>query len=63
MFLEMIKTLLGIAASPLIAMVILCIGLLSAAAHLVALPALYLWERHLERRPLGHAPEQEKSSR
>lgn len=47
----MIKTLLGIAASPLIAIALFCIGLLSALAHLVALPALFLWERHLERHP------------
>lgn len=47
----MIKTLLGIAASPLIAIASFCIGLLSALAHLVALPALFLWERHLERHP------------
>jgi hypothetical protein len=47
----MIKTLLGIAASPLIAIALFCFGLLSAVAHLIALPALYLWERYLERHP------------
>ncbi|MET3495669.1 hypothetical protein [Variovorax boronicumulans] len=47
----MLKILLGIAASPLIAVVLFCIGLLGAAAHLVAMPALFLWERHLERKP------------
>lgn len=47
----MLKTLLGIAASPLIAVALFFIGLVSAAAHLVALPLLYLWERHLERKP------------
>lgn len=63
MFMGIIKTLLGIAASPLVATVLFCIGLLCAAAHLIALPALFLWERHLERRPLAPAPEQENSPR
>lgn len=47
----MIKTVLGIAASPLIAIAVVCVGLLCALAHLVALPALFLWERHIERHP------------
>ena len=47
----MLKTLSGIAASPLIAVAAFCLGLLVATAHLVALPFLYLWEWHLERNP------------
>lgn len=47
----MVKIILGIAASPLIALALFCVGLLSAIAHLIALPALFLWERHLERHP------------
>lgn len=47
----MFKLLFGIAASPLIAIALFSVGLLSALAHLIALPALFLWERHLERHP------------
>jgi len=39
-------------ASPVIALAVLVFGLLAALAHLVVMPALYLWERRLERNPL-----------
>lgn len=47
----MLKTLLGIAASPVIAIAMFCFGLLFALLHLLALPALFLWERYLEKNP------------
>lgn len=48
----MVKTLLGIAASPVIAIAMLCCGMLLAVLHLLALPALFLWERYLEMSPV-----------
>jgi len=48
----MLRTLLCIVASPVIALAVLVFGLLAALAHLVVMPALYLWERRLERNPL-----------
>ncbi len=53
----MLRTLLCVAASPVIALAVVAIGLLAALAHLIAMPALYLWERRLERFPLGGAGE------
>ncbi|SEK16828.1 hypothetical protein SAMN05216567_12140 [Variovorax sp. OK605] len=47
----MLKTLFGIAASPVIAIAMFCFGLLFALLHLLALPALFLWERYLENNP------------
>jgi hypothetical protein len=49
--LKMLKTLLGIAASPVIAIGMFCFGLLFALLHLLALPVLFLWERYLENNP------------
>lgn len=46
-----LKTLLGIAASPVIAMAMFVSGWLIALLHLLALPALLLWERYLEANP------------
>jgi hypothetical protein len=48
----MFRTILGVAVSPLVAIALFCAGILAAAMHLFALPALYLWERYLEQRPL-----------
>lgn len=45
------KLLLGIAVSTLISLGLFCVGVLSAVAHLIALPAPVLWERSLERQP------------
>jgi hypothetical protein len=53
----MLKTLVWIAVSPFIAVAMFCLGLLAAAAHLIALPALYVWERHRERKPITRATE------
>ena len=48
----MFRTIVGIATSPLIAVALLCVGMVTAVAHLFALPVLYLWERYLERKPV-----------
>lgn len=56
----MLKTLLGIAASPVIGIAMLCFGLLAALLHLLALPALFLWERHLEASPVRPRDENDR---
>ena len=58
----MLRTLLGIVASPLIFLALLLIGVLAALAHLAAMPALYLWELLLERNPwMGRASHKESA--
>jgi hypothetical protein len=56
----MFRTILGVAASPLVAIALFCAGILTATLHLLALPALYLWERYLEQRPLAGKQDRDK---
>lgn len=49
----MFRSLVCIVASPVIVLAMLIIGVLAALAHLVAMPALYLWEVRLERNLRG----------
>lgn len=46
------RTCLGILSLPLVGVAMFTFGILAAALHLVALPALFLWEKYRERRPL-----------
>lgn len=54
---KQIGTILAVAAFPVVAVLAIGFGILMAAAHLLALPALYLLERRQERRPLRMPPE------
>ena len=45
------KTVLGIAFCPFFAVAAFAVGMLMAMTHLLALPALYIWERYLENHP------------
>lgn len=59
----MFRTVIGIMTSPLIAIALLCVGILAAVAHLFALPVPYLWEHYLERRPLASTSKQRSRGR
>jgi hypothetical protein len=54
----MFRTILGVAVSPLVAIALFIAGMLTAVAHLLALPGLYLWQRHLERNPFAGTSKQ-----
>jgi hypothetical protein len=57
---SVLRTFIGIAAFPFLAVIVMAIGFACAAAHALALPALYWWERYRERNP---APIGRKKSR
>jgi hypothetical protein len=47
-----LRTCIEVAAFPLVGVAIFVVAMLAASIHLVALPALFLWEKFHERRPL-----------
>lgn len=49
---KLARTILEIAAFPVVAIVLFGLALMAAVLHLVAMPGLYLWEKHREKAPL-----------
>lgn len=49
---SVLRIFIGIAAFPFLAAIVMVIGFACAAAHVLALPALYWWERCRERNPV-----------
>ncbi|MCT8177077.1 hypothetical protein [Variovorax sp. CY25R-8] len=48
---SVLRTFIGIAVFPFLAVIVMVIGFACAAAHAIAFPALYWWERYRERNP------------
>jgi len=52
LFRIMLKFILGVMVAPVLALAMFALGLLAAVVHVIALPALFLWDRHLETKPI-----------